>query len=81
MLTKLESPPRKALVLLAWRNRQLDTLRAQQTTHHQALEDVLFLLWITIALHPPRKLPYRLASTIKLSTQLTMKLRMDKVSW
>src|SRR5258706_1372567 len=78
VLTVLKARCREALVL-AGMNTHRETLEAQQITYHLATV-IPLLLWITITLHPPRKLPCRLAGPIKPPTRPAMKkLRMGGV--
>ena len=73
MLDVLKTRPRKAMYLLARTNSHLEILEAQQTAYHQAPVKILFPLWITVTLHPPKKLLCHLTSTIKLLTRLALK--------
>ena len=73
VLAVLETLPRKALDLLARTHSHLEILEARQIAHHQELVKILFLLWITVTLHPPRNPLYRLNSPIKLLIRRALK--------
>ena len=80
MLGVSKNRHRKAIYILARTNPHLETLEAQQTAYQQTLAKILSRLWLTVTLHPPQKLLFRLTSAIKLLTQLVKrKLRMGGI--